>query len=69
MTSYKSIIKTEIAVKTELTEYNDDEHYFRLRMSPELYNVVKTMLSTGAPVWLGIQIRDGAIDEQKGQVK
>ena len=52
---FNSILKTEVTMNINLTEYDDDEHFFKLRFDERAYNLIRTMLDTGAPVWFGIQ--------------
>ena len=42
-------------MRANLTEYDDDEHFFKLRFDERTYDLIRTMLDSGAPIWFGIQ--------------
>lgn len=55
MDTFSSILKTEIKMRTNLTEYDDDEHFFKLQFDEKTYDLIRTMLDSGTPIWFGIQ--------------
>ena len=49
------VIQTEIKVTVNLTELDDNEHFFKFRFSEDVYYMIRRMLDTGAPVNFAIQ--------------
>jgi hypothetical protein len=51
----QGILKTEIKMAAKDVCEDDGKYTFTLRFDEAGYNLVRSMLDTGAPVWFGLQ--------------
>lgn len=64
MSDIKGVIKTEILVTSKSVERDGEKHTLTLTFDETTFKLVNSILYTGTPVWIGLQLVGPSSKEQ-----